>query len=154
MRRRGVTDPHEAEELTQEVFVRVLARIDDDPSATPIVRAYLVRAAEHLVTDRRRRRAVHDRVSTAAPPALSDPDLAAPSAEDQVLGRLEGVDALGALAQLPELQRVVLRLRLFEELSAEEVGARIGKRAATVRQLQHRALLALRRIIETQQERP
>jgi RNA polymerase sigma-70 factor (ECF subfamily) len=49
-----------------------------------------------------------------------------------------------ALARLPEDYQTVLFLRIFEGLSAEEVGKRINRTAGAVRMLQLRALTALR----------
>jgi RNA polymerase sigma-70 factor (ECF subfamily) len=49
-----------------------------------------------------------------------------------------------ALARLPGDYQMVLLLRVFEELSAEEVAQRMGRSAGAVRMLQMRALAALR----------
>jgi RNA polymerase sigma-70 factor (ECF subfamily) len=48
------------------------------------------------------------------------------------------------MARLPEDYRTVLLLRVFEDLSAEEVAQRMNRSAAAVRMLQLRALTALR----------
>jgi RNA polymerase sigma-70 factor (ECF subfamily) len=52
------------------------------------------------------------------------------------------------LARLPEDYQTVLRLRVFEELPAEEVAKRMGRTAGAVRMLQLRALTALREMME------
>jgi RNA polymerase sigma-70 factor (ECF subfamily) len=148
VRARGVYDRDDAEELTQEVFVRVLARIGAADGGGPVVREYLVRAAEHLVIDRQRRLARRGGADElVASPEEPEPS---PSAEDVLLDRADADALLEALARLPELQRRVLRLRILDELSAEAVGAIIGKRAAAVRQIQHRAVLQLRRLLDEQ----
>jgi RNA polymerase sigma-70 factor (ECF subfamily) len=49
-----------------------------------------------------------------------------------------------ALARLPADYQTVLLLRVFEEMSAEEVARRMGRSAGAVRMLQMRALAALR----------
>ncbi|UVS79049.1 RNA polymerase sigma-D factor [Actinokineospora sp. UTMC 2448] len=49
-----------------------------------------------------------------------------------------------AIAALPPVQREVLRLRLLEGLSADEVAERLSMTPAAVRLVQHRALTALR----------
>lgn len=150
VRARGVRDPHDAEELTQEVFVRVLARIGASEPDGPVVREYLVRAAEHLVTDRQRRftrRGGSDAVAESPPPDLAE---ASPSAEDTAIIRADHEAVVAALGRLPDLQRRVLRMRIVDELSAEAVGAIIGKSAAAVRQIQHRALTRLRELLDEQ----
>jgi RNA polymerase sigma-70 factor (ECF subfamily) len=147
VRARGV-DAHDAEELTQEVFVRVLARIGASDPGGSIVREYLVRAAEHLVVDRRRRLARGKEPEAASGPGADASVDPRPSVEEQVLRRAEASAVQAAIRRLPELQRRVLRLRIAEELSAEAVGAIIGKSAAAVRQIQHRAILRLRRLLD------
>jgi RNA polymerase sigma-70 factor (ECF subfamily) len=54
------------------------------------------------------------------------------------------VQLADALARLPEVYQTVLIMRIFEELSAEEVAQRMGRSAGAVRMLQMRALSALR----------
>ena len=49
-----------------------------------------------------------------------------------------------AMAALPAVQREILRLRLVDGLSADEVAERLSMTVATVRVAQHRALEALR----------
>jgi RNA polymerase sigma-70 factor (ECF subfamily) len=49
-----------------------------------------------------------------------------------------------ALARLPADYQMVLLLRIFEELPAEEVAQRMGRSAGAIRMLQMRALVALR----------
>jgi RNA polymerase sigma-70 factor (ECF subfamily) len=139
---RGVSNPEDARDVTQEVFVRVLARIatEDAPDA-PIVPQYLVRAAEHLMADRWRAQAVRAR-------HVDHGVVAAPSAEEAAMAGFERNDALEALEELPLIQRQVLRLRVIDGLSAEEAGRLLGREAASVRQIQHRALLELRRRLE------
>lgn len=139
---RGITNPDDARDLTQEVFVRVLARIaaEDAPDA-PIVPQYLVRAAEHLMADRWRAQAVRSREGD--PPVVN-----AASAEETAMTGFERQDALEALAELPLLQRQVLRLRIIDGLSAEEAGRILGREAAAIRQIQHRAIAEMRRRLE------
>jgi RNA polymerase sigma-70 factor, ECF subfamily len=139
---RGITNPEDARDLTQEVFVRVIARIaaEDAPDA-PVVPQYLVRAAEHLMADRWRSQAVRSR---APEPMVTD----SPSAEETAMASFEQQDATMALAELPLLQRQVLRLRIVEALSAEETGRMLGREPAAIRQIQHRALAELRERLE------
>jgi RNA polymerase sigma-70 factor (ECF subfamily) len=55
------------------------------------------------------------------------------------------------MARLPEDYRTVLLLRVFEELSAEEVAQRMNRSGAAVRMLQLRALNALRAEMKNEQ---
>ncbi len=133
----SIRDRREAEEVTQEVFCRVLARLGTRQGDEAVRQAYLVQASRNLLADRWRRRAR----AQAAPPMVAP---APPTPEEAALARLEVEDLRRALAALPDEQRTVLRLRVFEHLSAEETGAVLGRSAAAVRQIQHRAVVALR----------
>ncbi|MGX7828380.1 sigma factor-like helix-turn-helix DNA-binding protein [Actinokineospora sp. 24-640] len=53
-------------------------------------------------------------------------------------------DVRAAIAVLPDAQRLILRLRLIDGLSAEEVAAEVGMSPSGVRLAQHHALNALR----------
>lgn len=141
-----VRDRHEAEEVTQEVFCRVLSHIATDGADAALKLAYLQTAARNLTYDRWRRQSrARDRIATYA----DDRSGAPMSVEEEVAGRLDAQAIRAAMSSLPPTQRRVLRLRVFEGLSAEAAGAVIGKDAAAVRQIQHRALQALRsRLVE------
>ncbi len=142
-----VRDRHEAEEITQEVFCRVLGRLATDGSDANLKLAYLKTAARNLTYDRwRRLNLVRDRNAMYANDRSGTPM----SVEDEVTGRLDAQVIRAAMRSLPPTQRRVLRLRVFEGLSAGAAGAVMGKDAAAVRQIQHRALLALRsRLVES-----
>lgn len=131
----------DAEEITQEVFCRVLGRMRGDSPSEPLRAAYLKTAARNLLYDRWRR----DRRARDLNVVYSnDPSNAPPSLEDEVLERIDAKLLISAMRRLPAMHLHVLRLRVFEGLSAEETGAVIGKSAAAVRQIQHRSLSMLR----------
>lgn len=144
----GVAHRDEAEEITQEVFVRVLSRIAASDHREPIVREYLVRAAEHLVADRRRQQIRRGPADTLDETAADAVPASMPTPEEQAVMASDAASAYEALRRLPDLEQRVLRLRIVDELSAEAVGAIIGKNAAAVRQIQHRAIVRLRRLFE------
>jgi RNA polymerase sigma-70 factor (ECF subfamily) len=73
-----------------------------------------------------------------------------PSPSTLAAQREAAVRLADALAQLPEDYQTVLLLRVFEELSAEEVAQRMGRTAGAVRMLQMRALTALREQMATE----
>jgi DNA-directed RNA polymerase specialized sigma24 family protein len=101
--------------------------------------AYLDVVARNLARDRFRRR----RFLADAP--VDDRPADAPDPEAQALSGLDGASVRAAMQRLPADYRAVLRLRLQEGLSSEEVARAMGRSGAAVRQLQHRALVALRR---------
>jgi len=131
-------DRADAEDLTQEAFARVLPRLDRfaTPGGLP---AYLAQVARNLVRDRWRRRRF---VDPGAP--VLDGASDGPGPEALALGRLDRAALGAALGRLPVEYRLVLRLRLSEGRSSDEVAAILGRSAPAVRQLQHRALVRLR----------
>jgi RNA polymerase sigma-70 factor (ECF subfamily) len=55
--------------------------------------------------------------------------------------------------QLPDEQREVIVLRFIEQMPHADVALHLGKSAATVRVIQHRALQALRRLLDQDERR-
>ena len=137
---RYTNDPFEAEDLTQEVFVRALRSLPGFAAAGAPYRAYLLRIAANLAKDRWR-----------AGPARSvptgqfgDQPVPGPGPDDVALANERRAALVSALDGLTPDQRAVLRLRFLEGLSPAEVGKLTSRSASAVRQLQVRALAALR----------
>lgn len=133
-----VPDRMEAEDVTSETFVRALRSLHRYEPRAPFA-AWLVRIARNLIIDRARgatRREANERA--AAMPGSVDP-------EREALARIEGAELRTALDTLSDLQRDVLILRFYSDLSTEEVCAVLGKGPSTVRGIQYRAIAALRR---------
>ena len=127
-----------ADDLTQEAFARVLPRLATFASEGAMA-AYLDVVARNLVRDRHRRRRF------LADDPLDDRPADAPDPEAQALRGIDGSLVRTAMDRLPASYRAVLRLRLQEGRPSEEVARHMGRSGAAVRQLQHRALVALRR---------
>jgi RNA polymerase sigma-70 factor (ECF subfamily) len=121
-------DRHEAEEVTQDAFVRVFERWDrvgglDDPTG------YLFRVSMNVFRSRTRRASLSlRRALFLAPPATDD--LAAVENRDTVV-RL--------LLELDPKQRAAVLLTAIMDYSAEEAGRILGLRASSVRSLTTRA---------------
>jgi RNA polymerase sigma-B factor len=74
--------------------------------------------------------------------------------EDRELGRAERVAVLQSwLAELPERQREILRLRFDEDLTQREIAERLGISQVQVSRLVHRSLQHLRAMAARDQER-
>ena len=135
-----VASRQEAEDLTQEVFLRALRHLDGYQSASGSFRPYLIAVARNLVRDRWRSQQRH--AVGASDPGVAEAQDEGPEA---TLVAAEGRgELIAALAQLPFDYQRVLRLRLIEGQSAAEVAAVLERTPEAVRQLQHRALAALR----------
>ena len=124
-------DRHEAEELTQDAFVRVLAAWDRGAIEDPT--AYLYRTAMNAFRSKRRRAGV----------ALKRAIGQAP--HDDAYEQIESMDAaLRALASLSERQRAAVVLMDLLGYSSEEAARMLGVRPSTVRMHASRAHAALR----------
>jgi RNA polymerase sigma-70 factor, ECF subfamily len=125
----------EAEELTQEAFARAIRIHEQTPSG-----AYVIQVARNLVIDRwrtRRRRPRVGQIDEDLPSEQLGPEALA-EAKEQRQGILAALDAL------PDRYSEVLRLRLQEGLSPLQVGVLMKLSPNAVRQLQFRAIKALR----------
>jgi RNA polymerase sigma-70 factor, ECF subfamily len=119
---------HEAEEITQEAFVRVYERWDrvatlDDPVA------YLFRVSMNVFRSRYRRASLGVRRAILLAPADSD-DLASIETRDEVVRLMKELD--------PK-QRAAVLLTAILDYSADEAGRMLGIRASSVRSLTTRA---------------
>jgi RNA polymerase sigma-70 factor (ECF subfamily) len=121
-------DRHEAEEITQEAFVRVFERWDrvaefDDPTG------YLFRVSMNVFRSRYRRTSLAVRRALFLAPKTTD-DLAAVDTHDAVVRLLRGLD--------PK-QRAAVVLTALLGYPAEEAGRMLGIGASSVRSLTTRA---------------
>lgn len=141
-----VSDEQEAEDLTEEVFIRAWEALPNYQHGQFPFTSWLYRIAHNLVID-------HHRKRKADP--LPDLELhqsgSSRSNEDKVLHRLDSAMLVDALQQLdPEEQQVVV-LRFVEGLSHREVADVIGKSEGASRIIQHRALAALQKYLSKMQ---
>ena len=131
-------DLQSAEDVVQEAFYGLYRRWDrlkDHSGALYYVRVSVLNGCRSAL----RRRAVRRRVLARQP--------AADSAEAVVLGGEEREEVIRALGRLPHRQREVLVLRLYSELSDEEIARVMGIRQSTVRSAAYRALETLGRAL-------
>jgi len=139
---RRVHDAQLAEDLTGEVFVRVLQAIRSERFWHTSFRGWLYRIAHNLVVD-------HYRKQPPTPPLELDERLVADldSPESVAAERLSHRRLRSAISRLTQDQQHVLALRFGEQLTAREVGEVMGKSVSAIEALQHRGLAALRRIL-------
>src|SRR5687767_13963693 len=129
-----VRDEHEAEDVTQQIFTKLLTMIDRyEPRQVPFS-AWILRVAHNAAID-------HLRARRPVPVEEVRP-LRAP---DDTTGRERLADLRLALAALPEEQRDVIVLRFLIGLTPREVAERIGRSEDAVHGLQHRGRRRLRR---------
>jgi RNA polymerase sigma-70 factor (ECF subfamily) len=134
----------EAEDLCEQVFLKAWEAIDRyEPRGTPFS-AWLYRLAHNLVVDHYRARRPSMPLEEVEETEDPGHDLAATVEE-----LLEADEVRVALRRLsPEHQQLVI-LRFVEGLSHAEVAQLLGKTEGATRVIQHRALQALARALET-----
>ncbi len=143
-----VGDAALAEDLTGQVFLRMLEAIRNDRAWSSSFSGWIYRIAHNLVVDHFRRRSRGSQVGLDdAPDVPSERHDPVDSAEQ----RLAEDHLRLAITRLTEEQAQVVSLRFLEEKSIAEVAQIIGKSEGAVKALQYRAVIALRRIMDGEQ---
>jgi RNA polymerase sigma-70 factor (ECF subfamily) len=140
---RRVSDAHLAEDLTSDVFVRVIQAIQAGRFWRTSFRAWLYRIAHNLVVDHYRRQPPAAELELDERLVVSEDDPVSAVAEQLSHQRLHA-----AISRLTPDQQQVLALRFGEEMKTREVAEVMGKSVGAIEALQHRALAALRRVSE------
>lgn len=138
LRARGAAQP---EDLTSEVFLAVLPRLGTVTGGVAGLRSLVFSVAHARLVDDLRYR------SRRGPVVEYDPrrdQRSMPSSEDEALALLADDRVRDILSGLPDDQRNVMLLRVVNDLSLEQTAEAIGRSTGAVKQLQRRALLALR----------
>jgi RNA polymerase sigma-70 factor (ECF subfamily) len=130
---------HEAEDVVQDVFVRVLEHRRSLPEVRDL-RVWLVRIAWNLALDRRRR-IRPDQIDASFAETL----VATSTPADQALNEAQQMcNVLRELERLPKAERHVLLLSAIEELDTREMAEVLKKSESAVRALLFRARTRLR----------
>lgn len=150
---RLVREPAEAEDLFQQVWLRVAERIlAFDPNRN--FDAWLFTLARNLAIDHLRRiqpESLDEPVSENASAGTVGERLVSkePPPIDRVLERERASRLTAALLGLPVVYREVLSLRFEEEMKLEEIAQVLGTPLSTVKSRLRRSLEQLRRCLET-----
>jgi RNA polymerase sigma-70 factor (ECF subfamily) len=144
---RRVRDRATTEDLTSEVFRKALANLPRFKWTGAPFGAWLLRIASNLIADRAKRAA---RERNTDEPAIS---MAAAAADELVNSQsqqsyLETAERRARLFTLvdalPDDQRRVVAMRFAEEKSISEIAGELNRSEGAIKQLQFRALQALR----------
>lgn len=130
----------DAEDAVQDLYVRLWNSLDSlDTVRNP--KSYCIAMMRNLCLDRIRNASRHG--GTELPDGLSDgtDSLSAMTAKES-LGRV-----LSAIGALPEKQRRVLQMKVFEDLSYEEIQERTGIDYLTLRVYLSQARRKLRNVL-------
>jgi len=129
-----VCDQHEAEDVTQQVFAKLIHVIGKYEERQVPFMAWMLRVARNMAIDHmRRQRMIPVEEVRTTDEGSGDPAGGRPMSELQE-----------ALSRLPIDQREVLVLRHFAGLSPGEIAARTGRSEGSIHGLHHRGRRALR----------
>ena len=130
-------DEHEAEDIRQQVFARLMTSIGRYQERSVPFSAWLLRVTHNLAIDHLRRRR----------PILCEEARAVDErAEDR--GRELSEALTAALAELPQIQRDVIVLRHVAGYSPSEIAERLGKSEDSIHGLHHRGRRALKQSLQ------
>jgi RNA polymerase sigma-70 factor, ECF subfamily len=140
-----VGDPHEAEDVTEMVFLKAFEAIGSyDRRGVPFG-AWLFRIARNVTIDHARRAARIPRpVDDLVEQVGADPV----TVEEQVAARLDGSSVRAAVRMLTDEQAAVIACRFFWDMDIRATAQALERTEGAVKSLQHRALRSLARVLE------
>ncbi|MFF2522484.1 sigma-70 family RNA polymerase sigma factor [Streptomyces liangshanensis] len=140
---RKVYNPHLADDLTQDVFVRALSRLETYAWQGRGFGAWLNTIARNLVTDHFKRSSTRRETTVAE---MFDADEVVASAEEAALDHLSRAERRAAvataLAFLSPGQRAVLERRYLQDMSVQEAAASMNTTTGAVKTMTYRAMQA------------
>ncbi len=142
-----VQNREEAEDITQEAYVKALSRWQQGAVRPDNHAAYLKTTALNIIRDRWRK--TKRKGAEVDLEAVNPLDIAVEGPAETSNLRMIVDDALKKLA---EDQRRVIDLRIIKGFSVARTAEMMGKKEATVRVIQYRALKALADILEENNE--
>ncbi len=135
-----INDDKAAEDLSSDVFMRLLEAARANRAPDTNLRAWLLSTASHLVNDHLRRHYRRPVENLDESHADQRTNLPVEYEQKERLGRMKN-----ALSTLTDEQQNVLALRFGGGFSLEETAAALKKNVNAIKQLQFRALAALQR---------
>ena len=132
----------EAEDLTQDVFIKAYEAIKSYKWRDLPFTAWLFRIAHNRVIDHVRKTSKEKRAPLEEAGAISSGDPVHMTEQNFEIYQLKD-----ALERLPDAQREVATMRFISELSITEVALALGKSEGTVKALQFNAVASLRKLL-------
>src|SRR4051794_30744041 len=142
--RRMMRDRHDAEDITQLVFLKLIRTLDRYDERTGDFCPWLLRVAHNLAIDELRRRRPVLVGDVFAP--------AGPVGDEAAMMRVDAVR--GALAELSDDQREVVVLRQVVGLRPSEIADRMQRSEGSVHALYHRGRRAMQASLEDAESAP
>ncbi len=139
-------DREEAEDMTQQVFLKALRSISSFKWKGAPFSAWLYRIAHNQIVDHLRKRDRHPStlLNEDAPPASTSRES---NPQKMTEHALDMEQVLSATQNLTDSQREVISLRFTSDLPTDQVAKIMGKNLGAIKALQHSAILALRKTL-------
>jgi RNA polymerase sigma-70 factor (ECF subfamily) len=138
-------NPYDAEDLAEEVFMKVLEAIERFQWREAPFSAWLFRIAHNALISQRRKDGVRGRSG----PLSDGLALDSQSPDEMVENRLALNEIMDAAQKLPEAQRQVITLRFSAGLSVAETARAMNKGEGNVKVIQHKAIAKLREAVRS-----
>ena len=137
-----VNDPHAADDVTQDVLLKVQAQLEDLPAGDKLP-AWVFAVARNAIVDYYRARAVRDHADIAEVAPVADADDAE---TDQAMRDL--APCLTRMVEhLPEPYRQAMKMAHFEGLGQQEMAERLGVSLSGAKSRVQRARQMLREMV-------
>ncbi|MFN8493286.1 MAG: sigma-70 family RNA polymerase sigma factor [Caldilineaceae bacterium] len=137
-----------AEDLTAQVFLKMLEAIRNRRAWHSSFSGWLYRIAHNLVIDYYRQRGHQVQVSLDDAPSLPDADQNPVQATEM---KLDAERLRAAISRLTDEQAEVVSLRFLEGYSINEVAEMMNKTEGSIKALQYRAVATLRQFLQYEQ---
>jgi len=143
-----VEDAPTAEDITSEVFIRLVEKIDHFTYRGKPILSWLYTIARHLITDHYRRdEPLELKEELASSKELSErPDIG-----KRIDRKMAYQEMQAAISELTEDQRQVILLKFMEGFDNKSTARLLGKSVGAVKSLQHRGLASLKRILSREE---
>jgi RNA polymerase sigma-70 factor (ECF subfamily) len=139
-----VDDTQQADDLTSDVFVKLMTAFRDGKAPKQSLRGWLFRVARNVLYDHHGvgKAYTEEALEEWVPASREDTD-----PEIRLLQMADAARVRQALQRLSSDQQEVLVLRFAQSLSVEETADLMGKNVNTVKSLQFRAVNSLRQML-------
>ncbi len=138
-------NPEDAQEITQETFVRTFRALPNYQKTGTSFKTYLDRIALNLVIDFWRKKGRCPAVVDLA--EYEEPIAETEQPDTQAVNRETSESIALVIKELPEEQRRTVELRIIAGLPVRETAIALGKSEAAIKMLQQRALKNLRTLL-------
>ena len=138
--RRYIFNEHTAQEILNDSFYKIFTRLEQYAAQGPI-EAWMRRIAVNTITDYLRKQLRNEQRNTTE---ISEDDA---YVDNEAMSNLSFAELAACLEKLPDLQRTVFNLAVFENLSHKDIGAALSISAGYSRWILNDARKSLKQII-------